>query len=94
MSPIIQKYWFLPAAIAAVVLSLLFMGSKLATSSQIQQQGKAEGEILIVPIQLERDSYGLAMVDTATEARAGQKLLEGLGQAHCGKATKLTYTNS
>jgi hypothetical protein len=43
-----------------------FAGSRLSSSASAQgpAQGVTENGILVIPIQLERDSYGLAMVDT------------------------------
>jgi hypothetical protein len=49
------------------VLALFFIGSKLGSPARAEAelQGDNNGKILVVPIQIERDNYGLAMVDTA-----------------------------
>jgi hypothetical protein len=48
------------------VLALFFIGSKFGSpaSAEAGLQTGSNGGILVVPIQIERDSYGLAMVDT------------------------------
>lgn len=62
----IEKRWVLPALIILGVLCLFFIGGKLGSpaSAQMELQTGGNGRILAVPIQIERDSYGLAMVDT------------------------------
>jgi len=47
-------------------LCLFFIGSKAgpAADAQAELPAAAEGGILVIPVQIERDSYGLAMVDT------------------------------
>jgi len=73
----------MPALVVLGVLCLLFIGSKLGSpaNAQAELQTSDDGQILVVPIQLERDSYGLAMVDTV-----GQTLwiyeLNSRGPAH------------
>jgi hypothetical protein len=61
-----EKRWVLPVLIALGVLCLFFMGSKsgLLANGEAQLQANTNGKILVIPIQIERDSYGLAMVDT------------------------------
>jgi len=61
-----EKRWALPALIALGVLCLFFVGSKSDSPADAQAQLQADnnGRILVIPIQIERDSYGLAMVDT------------------------------
>ena len=58
--------WFLPAFIVLGVLCLFFISSKLGLpgSARAQLQAPAENGIIVVPVQLGRDSYGVAMVDT------------------------------
>jgi hypothetical protein len=62
------KRWVLPAFVALGVLGLFFMGAKLSSpaSAQVELQAGA-GRILVVPVQIGRDSYGLAMVDTVAQ---------------------------
>ncbi len=78
-----KKRWFLPAFIVLGVLCLFFIGSKLGSpaNAQIELQTSTEGGILVIPVQIERDSYGLAMVDIV-----GQTLwiyeLNNRGPAH------------
>lgn len=66
MRPGIERRWFLPAFILLGVLCLLFVGSKLGlpANAQVRLQTAAEDGVLVIPVQIERDSYGLAMVDT------------------------------
>lgn len=61
-----KKSWVLPAFIILGVLCLFFVGGKpgLPASAQVELQTGADGRILVVPVQIERDSYGIAMVDT------------------------------
>ena len=78
-----EKRWVLLASIVLGGMCLLFIGSKLSSpaSAQAELQASTDGRILVVPIQIERDSYGLAMVDTI-----GQTLwiyeLNSRGPAH------------
>ena len=73
----------LPAFIVLGVLALFFAGSKLCSPAiaEAELQTGNNSEILVVPIQIERDKYGLAMVDTV-----GQTLwiyeLNSTGPAH------------
>jgi hypothetical protein len=61
-----KKRWLLPMFIVLGVLALFFIGSKSGppASAEAELQGGSNGEILVVPIQIERERYGLAMVDT------------------------------
>ena len=83
MSSGTEKWWVLPASIVLGGMCLLFIGSKLGSpaSAQAELQASTDGRILVVPIQIERDSYGIAMVDTV-----GQTLwiyeLSSRGPAH------------
>jgi hypothetical protein len=69
MSSGTEKRWVLPAFIVLGVLCLLFAGGKLGSpaSAQVQLQAEGAGRVLVVPVQIARDSYGLAMVDTVSE---------------------------
>jgi hypothetical protein len=51
------------------VLALFFIGSKLGppASAKAEPIMGSDGKILVVPIQIERDKYGLAMVDTVSQ---------------------------
>lgn len=79
----IEKKLVLPAFIILGVLALFLTGSKLGSPANAQAEPQADNnsEIMVVPIQIERDMYGLAMVDTV-----GQTLwiyeLNGTGPAH------------
>ena len=65
MRPGTEKPWVLPALIILGVLCVFFIGGKLGSpaSAQVELQTSSDGRVLVVPIQIERDSYGLAMVD-------------------------------
>ena len=60
-----ERQWLLPAIILGLVC-LFLIGSKLSspTNARAELQTSTEGGILVIPVQIERDSYGLAMVDT------------------------------
>jgi len=79
----IEKRWTLPTFIVLGVLVLFFTGSKLGSpaSAQAELQSSNNNDIMVVPIQIERDKYGLAMVDTV-----GQTLwiyeINNTGPAH------------
>jgi hypothetical protein len=78
-----EKRWLLLTFIVLGVLALFFVGSKLGSpaSAEAELQTGSNSEILVVPIQIERERYGLAMVDTV-----GQTLwiyeLNSIGPAH------------
>ena len=78
-----ERRWLLPALIVLGALCLFFIGSKLSSSAtaQAELQTGTDSGILVIPVQIERDSYGLAMVDTV-----GQTLwiyeLNSRGPAH------------
>jgi len=69
MSSGTERRWFVPALIVLAVPGLLFMGSKLGVpaSAQVELPASSDGKVLVVPIQIGRDSHGLAMVDTASQ---------------------------
>ena len=62
----VKRKWFLPIIIIIGVLCLLFAGNKAGSSVNVQRQPQcsADSGILVVPVQIARDSYGIAMVDT------------------------------
>ena len=61
-----KRRWLLPVFVVVGVLCLFFIAGTLGlpTSTQAELQAGTEGRVLVIPVQLERDSYGLAMVDT------------------------------
>jgi len=69
MIPRTGKQWLLPVLVVLCTLCLFFAGGKstLPVNAHAQPQSDTEDEILVIPIQLERDSYGLAMVDTVNQ---------------------------
>jgi hypothetical protein len=77
-----EKQWLLLMFIVLGVLALFFVGSKLGSPASAQAEPlRGNSEILVVPIQIERDKYGVAMVDTV-----GQTLwiyeLNSMGPPH------------
>jgi hypothetical protein len=78
-----ERRWLLPAFVVLGVICLIFIGSK--SGSPVKAQADlpipSKDGILVVPVQIGRDSYGLAMVDTV-----GQRLwiyeLNNRGPAH------------
>lgn len=79
----VERRWLLSTFVVLGVLALFFIGSKFGSpaNAQAELQANSNDEILVVPIQIERDKYGLAMVDTV-----GQTLwiyeLNSRGPAH------------
>jgi hypothetical protein len=61
------KQWILPVFIGLALATVFFAGTKFNTPTPLraQYQPNPENNIMVVPIQFERDSYGIAMVDTA-----------------------------
>jgi ABC-type molybdate transport system ATPase subunit len=77
-----ERRWLLLTFIVLGVLALFFVGSKLGSPANAEAESlRNNSEILVVPIQIEREKYGLAMVDTV-----GQTLwiyeLNSMGPAH------------
>jgi len=62
----IEKWWLLSVFVVVGILGLLFIGSKSGSPANAQAELSSDMEtgILVIPTQLGRDSYGLAMVDT------------------------------
>jgi hypothetical protein len=60
--------WLLPVVIVVSLLVVLLLcgQSGLPAAVRAQPQSPENGQILVIPIQLERNSYGLAMVDTVS----------------------------
>ena len=65
----IESRWLLLALVGVAVVCVLFIASKSAppVNAQAKIQTTAENGILAFPVQIERDTYGLAMVDTASQ---------------------------
>jgi hypothetical protein len=61
-----ERRWLLPAFFVLVVSCLFFVGSGpgLPENAHGQLQSDTGSGVLVVPVRLGRDSYGLAMVDT------------------------------
>jgi hypothetical protein len=78
----VEKRWVLPAFIALGVLAVLFAGSKLGSPASAKAEPlRGNGEILVVPIQIERDKYGLAMLDMVNQTLWIYEL-NSMGPAH------------
>ena len=62
-----EKQWRVPAFIVLAMLCLVFIGTKVGSraDAEVQLQPPCDGGVLVIPIQLARDSYGLAMIDNA-----------------------------
>ena len=61
-----QRRWIYLALMVLGAGFTFLIGSRLSSSASAQgpAQGVTENGIMVIPVQLERDSYGLAMVDT------------------------------
>ena len=64
-----ERKWLLPAVIAGAVLCLIFMAGRfgLPAKAHAELQADTDSGISVIPVQLTRDSYGLAMVDTVEQ---------------------------
>ncbi len=69
MKPGVERRWLLTVAIVAVAVFLLFAigGPSNPVNAETQFQAGLDANILVIPVQLERDNYGLAMIDTAEQ---------------------------
>ncbi|MHC4131849.1 MAG: hypothetical protein ACYSSP_10460 [Planctomycetota bacterium] len=69
MKSIIGKGWLLPVSLFLVLLFLLLIGGQSYNLAGVETQFQAVSgdHIIVIPLQLERDNYGLAMVDTLRE---------------------------
>ena len=95
----IERRWLLSALVFLILLCLFLIAGRLgspATAEANLQTGN-KGDILVIPVQLERDSYGIAMVDTVAQTMwiyrlnsrgPNQKRLELLA-ARCWKYDRL-----
>jgi len=64
-----EKKWLLPAVIAGAVLCLIFMAGRFGPQAKAhaELQASTDSGISVIPVQLSRDSYGLAMVDMTSQ---------------------------
>jgi hypothetical protein len=64
-----EKRWLLLALIVLGVMFPFFLVRGLGTpaSAKANLQTSSDGRIMVVPIQITRESYGLAMVDTVNQ---------------------------
>lgn len=64
-----ERRWLLLACIIVGLACIFLVGSKFGypINAQAQLQADIESKILVIPVQIERDSYGLAMVDTSSQ---------------------------
>ncbi|MCX5634505.1 MAG: hypothetical protein NTW55_01490 [Planctomycetota bacterium] len=64
-----ERKWLLPAVITGAVLCLIFMAGRFGPPAKAyaQLQASTDSGISAIPVQLTRDSYGLAMVDMASQ---------------------------
>jgi hypothetical protein len=78
-----ERQWLLSTFIVLGVLALFFIGSKLGSpaSAKAELQTGSKSEILVVPLQIERDKYGLAMVDMVNQTLWIYEL-NSIGPAH------------
>jgi len=91
-----EKRWLLLTFIVLGVLALFFIGSKLGSPASAEAelpapaspdasrgggQAGSNSEILVVPIQIEREKYGLAMVDMVNQTLWIYEL-NSIGPAH------------
>ena len=63
-----RKRWYLPAlVIAGVAASLIISKFVSPLKAEAQFPGGSVKDILVVPVQLQRDIFGVAMVDTTSQ---------------------------
>ena len=69
MSSRTEKRWLLSVSVFLAALCAFFLGNRLLSSvnAQPEPQTRSENGIMVVPIQIDRDSYGIAMVDTTAQ---------------------------
>ena len=64
-----EKHWVLGLTFAFLVIALMFFGNnrlKPVIGAEVQLNGSQERGTFAVPVQLSRDSYGLAMFDLSS----------------------------
>ena len=69
MSSAIERRWFLPIFIVIGVSCVFFMSGRFGqpVSAEEELYSAVKNGIVVVPIQIARDSYGIAMVDKDAE---------------------------
>ncbi|MHC4620410.1 MAG: hypothetical protein ACYTEQ_21895 [Planctomycetota bacterium] len=69
MKSVTEKRWLLPAFAAVILLCVFLAGGRFGAPENAQAALPPAGDagILVVPVQITRDSYGLAMVDTTAQ---------------------------
>jgi uncharacterized membrane protein len=69
MKSIIGKGWLLPVSLSLVLLFLFFVGGQSynLAGAETQFQAVSGEHIIVIPVQLDRDNSGLAMIDTQRE---------------------------
>jgi hypothetical protein len=69
MKSITGKGWLLPVSLSLVLLFLFFVGGQPYNLAGAESQFQAVGgeHIIVIPLQLDRDNSGFAMVDTLSE---------------------------
>ena len=65
----VKSRWLLAMVLAAAALCLFLIRTRipLTTAKAESRTGTEKSEILVVPMQLDRDCYGVAMVDTVSQ---------------------------
>jgi len=71
MLSVTERQWLVPVFIIAVVVGAFYLvtNSTRPPGALAQLPSGGDSRIIVVPVQLERDSYGIALVDTV-----GQKI--------------------
>jgi hypothetical protein len=69
MKSITGKGWLLAFALSLILLMLFFVGGQSynLASAETHFQTVSGDHIMVIPVQFDRDNYGLAMVDTLKE---------------------------
>ena len=69
MSSAVERRWFLPIFIIIGVVCVFFISGRFGqpVSAEEELHSAAKNGIIVVPVQIARDSYGIAMVDTVAE---------------------------
>lgn len=64
-----EKNWLLPGFIILAIACLFLITARFGQQAQARAelQPTQQGGIMVVPIQIERDLYGLAMIDTTSQ---------------------------
>ncbi|MHC4647259.1 MAG: hypothetical protein ACYTBJ_17345 [Planctomycetota bacterium] len=61
--------WLLPVLVILGAAGLLFVAGSIGSraNAQVEMPSVGDGRILAVPVQIDRDSYGIAMIDTVAQ---------------------------